>query len=141
MADVLFICTGNYYRSRFAEIYFNHLADTNGLSLRAFSKGLEAHMHRNVGAISPYALEYLELLGIDPGNHRMPQTLDEAHLEQARLSIAMDRTEHEPMVRKYQPTWIAQVEFWEFPDIQFESPDKILPAIRERVDALADKLG
>jgi protein-tyrosine-phosphatase len=34
---VLFLCTGNYYRSRYAEELFNHLARAEGLGWRAFS--------------------------------------------------------------------------------------------------------
>lgn len=35
---VLFLCTGNYYRSRFAEIYFNALAAQRGSPWRADSR-------------------------------------------------------------------------------------------------------
>ena len=38
--SVLFLCTGNYYRSRFAEIYFNSVAVKMGLSWRAFFRAL-----------------------------------------------------------------------------------------------------
>ncbi|HWG47254.1 MAG TPA: hypothetical protein VN688_31115 [Gemmataceae bacterium] len=34
---VLFLCTGNYYRSRFVEVLFNSVADRMGLSWRASS--------------------------------------------------------------------------------------------------------
>ena len=37
---VLFLCTGNYYRSRFAEAVFNSVAARMGLSWRASSRGL-----------------------------------------------------------------------------------------------------
>ena len=37
---VLFLCTGNYYRSRFAEILFNSVAGRMGLPWKAMSKGL-----------------------------------------------------------------------------------------------------
>ena len=40
---LLFICTGNYYRSRFAEAVFNHHAKQRGLPWRAFSRGLAIH--------------------------------------------------------------------------------------------------
>ncbi len=37
---VLFLCTGNYYRSRFAEALFNSVAGKMGLPWRASSRGL-----------------------------------------------------------------------------------------------------
>ena len=37
---VLFICSGNYYRSRLAEILFNHEAERVGLAWEAGSRGL-----------------------------------------------------------------------------------------------------
>ena len=37
---VLFLCTGNYYRSRFAEVLFNSVAGKMGLPWRASSRGL-----------------------------------------------------------------------------------------------------
>ena len=37
---VLFLCTGNHYRSRFAEILFDSVARKLGLPWRASSKGL-----------------------------------------------------------------------------------------------------
>ena len=36
---VLFLCTGNYYRSRFAEELFNHEAGRAGLYWTAQSRG------------------------------------------------------------------------------------------------------
>jgi protein-tyrosine-phosphatase len=37
---ILFLCTGNYYRSRFAEVLFNSVAGKMGLSWHASSRGL-----------------------------------------------------------------------------------------------------
>jgi protein-tyrosine-phosphatase len=37
---VLFFCTGNYYRSRFAQIVFNSVAGKMGLPWNASSTGL-----------------------------------------------------------------------------------------------------
>jgi len=39
MKKILFLCTGNYYRSRYAEEIFNHLAKREDLPWRAFSRG------------------------------------------------------------------------------------------------------
>jgi len=40
MTPWLFICTGNYYRSRFAEAVFNHHAAETNLKWQAFSRGV-----------------------------------------------------------------------------------------------------
>ena len=40
MNKILFLCTGNYYRSRFAEHLFNWLATKQGLDWQADSRGL-----------------------------------------------------------------------------------------------------
>ena len=62
---ILFLCTGNYYRSRFAEILFNDAARKFGMSWTATSKGLALERGvNNVGPIAPSAIEALEGLGI-----------------------------------------------------------------------------
>ena len=57
---VLFLCTGNYYRSRFAEELFNHKAAASGIGWKAQSRALaiERGVH-NVGPLSPFALHGL----------------------------------------------------------------------------------
>jgi protein-tyrosine-phosphatase len=64
---VLFVCTGNYYRSRFAEVLFNSVADKMGLPWRAASKGLA--LERGVNNVGPMAIEAvktLESMGVLP---------------------------------------------------------------------------
>ena len=52
-ATLLFVCTGNYYRSRFAEHLFNALAAQAGLPWRAESRGLAIEFGaHNVGPMS-----------------------------------------------------------------------------------------
>ncbi len=41
---VLFLCTGNYYRSRYAEEIFNHQAGLEGLGWHAFSRGVAENL-------------------------------------------------------------------------------------------------
>ena len=40
MSQVLFLCTGNYYRSRYAEILFNFHATALGVPKRADSRAI-----------------------------------------------------------------------------------------------------
>ena len=75
MKTILFLCTGNYYRSRFAEELFNHHAERVGLDWVAQSRGLalERGAH-NVGPISPFALHALKEMVITPrGADRFPR--------------------------------------------------------------------
>lgn len=135
--DVLFLCTGNYYRSRFAELYFNHLATQLDLRERASSRGLEAWAGRNPGPISAHAVRYLLELGIPlPEPQRLPMQLTEADWEQAERVIALDEDEHRQMVLRDFPNHIDRVEFWRYPDTHLASPLVILPAICIRVEAL-----
>jgi protein-tyrosine phosphatase len=54
---VLFLCTGNYYRSRFAEELFNHEAERASLPWIAQSRGLALERGtNNVGPIAPVVL-------------------------------------------------------------------------------------
>lgn len=143
MQQVLFICTGNYYRSRFAEIYFNHLAVGRGLSWSAFSRGLEANQHRNInhGSISQHTLHYLEELSIPmltPVTD--PQQFDPADLQQAHTSILMYEAEHRPMMKKYHPELVEEVTYWSFPDIDISTPEVILPQVKGAVDQLFNQL-
>ena len=63
---VLFVCTGNYYRSRIAEILFNHLAAKHALPLKGFSRGLRLNPQKNTGSISPHAMPFLSQIDISP---------------------------------------------------------------------------
>src|SRR5215204_5803945 len=83
MQCVLFICTGNYYRSRFAEILFNAVAREQGLPWEATSRGTDIYGagKHNVGPLSQLAHEALEARGlpIEP-DIRYPLPLAEADL-------------------------------------------------------------
>lgn len=133
----LFVCTGNYYRSRLAEILFNHWASEKELPCRAFSRGLEVFAARNEGPISTHTLEYLQLLAIEPPNPlAFPEQLKETDLALASRVILLDEAEHRPMLKKYFPGWENRVECWAYPDIQFRAPEEILPAISKEVRQL-----
>lgn len=137
MSKVLFVCTGNYYRSRFAELLFNDIANKQKLSRQAFSRGLGVYKARNKGPISILTLKYLEQLDIaipeEPSN---PVQFVLKDFEQAEQTILMDKTEHLPMLQEQFPNLIDQVEFWDFPDVQYKSHELILPALELKVRAL-----
>ena len=140
---MLFICTGNYYRSRFAEALFNHLARERGLAWQADSRGtdLDGAGRWNVGPISDYAREALEARGIPVGDEpRMPAQLRDDDLATADLAIAVCEHEHRPYVERAHPDRSARVEYWSVDDLGVTSADDALAALHEHVEKLIDRL-
>ncbi|GIX49646.1 MAG: hypothetical protein KatS3mg131_3857 [Candidatus Tectimicrobiota bacterium] len=102
---VLFLCTGNYYRSRFAELLFNALAAARGLPWRAFSRGLALEKGRhNRGPMAPVAVEALRARGIPlQGSERPPRQVSEDDLRRAALIVALEEAEHRPYLQARYP--------------------------------------
>lgn len=137
---VLFLCSGNYYRSRFAEVYFNWLAPQHGISWRADSRGL-ALDPANEGAISIHARRGLELLGVPlPEPLRDPRDAAESDFAAARLIVALKEAEHRPLMQSRFPTWAEQVEYWHVHDLDCALPAEALPQVRRHVDDLVARL-
>src|SRR5437667_3580751 len=94
---VLFLCTGNYYRSRFAEVLFNSVAGRMGLPWQASSKGLALERGvNNVGPMATSAIRALEALGVCAGNDcaRAPAQVTADDFETAARIVALKRDEH-----------------------------------------------
>ena len=143
MKNLLFLCTGNYYRSRFCELYFNHHAARRGLSWRADSRGLapDINVFRNPGPLSPYTRKALQALGIARDEKpRRPLTVYPADFLSADRIIVLSRREHEPMVSAYFPSYEPRVEYWEVGDIAIESPDQAIDNMIELTEGLLAEL-
>ena len=116
---VLFLCTGNYYRSRYAECLFNAVAGNMGLPWRAASRGLALERgYANIGPMAASAVEALQTRGCRDRDAlaRMPAALTLGDLTQAARVIALQLDEHRPLVEKRFPAWLEKVEFWHVDD-------------------------
>jgi protein-tyrosine phosphatase len=137
---VLFLCTGNYYRSRFAEVLFNSVAGKMGLPWRASSRGLalERGAH-NVGPMAVKAIKALEALGIRAQDAvtRFPAQVTVEDLEAADRVIALKQAEHLPLLQERFPAWAEKVEFWHVDD----EPEVLGVIEREVMSLVARILG
>ena len=139
----LFVCTGNYYRSRFAEYWFAHLVREHGLSWRTDSAGLgvEWSYKINPGPISKVTVASLEERGVNVTDPRMPRSLTQEDLDTAQRVILLDEPEHRPMMQQKFPAWEDRVTYWHVVDVQpdtgFHPMNAIDPLVRELVEELA----
>jgi protein-tyrosine-phosphatase len=117
--SILFLCTGNYYRSRFAEILFNSLAGRMGLPWRASSRGLALERGvNNIGPMAVAAVQALEALAIRAAEDvaRFPVQVTAEELERADRVVALKEAEHLPLLQERFPAWTEKVEFWHVDD-------------------------
>jgi protein-tyrosine phosphatase len=137
---VLFLCTGNYYRSRFAEELFNVLAPKHGLEWRAESAGLEP-TPQNPGPISRHTLAACNRLGIErPTAERFPRRVTGTDFVEANLVIAVKEAEHRAMIDRSFPDHLACVEFWHVHDVDRAAPADTIADLEQRIDELIDRL-
>jgi protein-tyrosine phosphatase len=137
---VLFLCTGNYYRSRLAEHYFNALAVGRGLGWQAVSRGLRINSD-NIGPIARSTLEWLAARNIAVARPlRYPLPVTEDDLRTAEIVVAVKEAEHRPLLQAQFPARIDQVEFWHVHDLDVATADEALPVLAAQVEALALRL-
>lgn len=139
---ILFLCSGNYYRSRFAEHLFNHLASLATLPYQADSAGLwpECHTH-NPGPMSHDTITALKQRGIAlPAVLRSPRDVRASDIAAAALTIAVKEAEHRPIVERRFPELLPRVEFWKIDDLDCAPASVALPMIEEHVRALLARL-
>lgn len=140
---VLFLCTGNYYRSRFAEILFNHLAHAHALPWRADSRALDIDLGRRVnqGPISTHTVKALHARGIPlPQPLREPSGCLPEDLTGADLVIALKEAEHRPLLRRKFPRFVEQVTYWHVHDLDAAQPAETLWETERLVTDLVQSL-
>jgi protein-tyrosine phosphatase len=135
---ILFLCTGNYYRSRFAEILFNYVAGKMGLAWKAFSRGLALERGvNNIGPMAISAVQAVETRGLRTVAEcgRFPIQVTVEDFEAAHWIVALKEAEHLPLLQERFPAWIEKVEFW-----QVDDAPEVLGLIEREVNDVAARL-
>jgi protein-tyrosine-phosphatase len=135
---LLFLCTGNYYRSRFAEILFNSVAGKMRLAWKASSKGLALEFNvNNLGPMAASAVKALEMEGLRATEEwtRLPAKVTADDFDKADLIVALKQAEHLPLLKDRFPAWVEKVEFW-----HVEDAPGVLPEIEREVMGLVARI-
>jgi protein-tyrosine phosphatase len=142
MKRLLFLCTGNYYRSRYAELLFNAVASTVRLAWRADSRGLDLSAGKNnVGPLSTLVAERLKRRGFGlVAAPRMPQQVSANDFAAADLVIALKKAEHQPMIMAKFAEWVHRVEYWHVHDTDQAPPYEALSLIEREIERLLARL-
>jgi protein-tyrosine phosphatase len=142
MRKLLFLCTANYYRSRFAEMLFNHLAVERQLNWRADSRGIATILGAdNTDSISEHTVNGLRTRGVGIGdNHRAPIQVQIQDFEKADWVIALDEEEHRPYMQRWFPDWTDRIEYWQVGDLHVTAADEALQMAEAQVRALIQRL-
>lgn len=138
---VLFLCTGNYYRSRFAEALFNDLAAKRNMRWRSVSRGLAVEQAATLpGRISPLVVEALLRRGIECDVTVAPRPCSHVDLESASRIVALNRDEHRHLLASRFPGWENRADYWQVNDVGLCLPSDALAEIERRVLKLVDDL-
>lgn len=136
---VLFLGTGNYYRSRCAEIVFNSVAERMRLPWRACSRGLALERGNNVGPMARAAIAALQSMNIRAANDstRLPASATAEDFDAADRIVALKQAEHLPLLQERFPAWTEKVEFWHVED----APEALAVIEKEIMGLVARILG
>jgi protein-tyrosine phosphatase len=140
--QILFLCTGNYYRSRFAEELFNHLAAARSLDWKADSRALAIELGVcNIGPISQDTFGALKRMGIELAHPiRSPRGLAVEDLVLSEHVIALKEAEHRPLLTARFPEWTERTEYWHVDDLDRASAGEALAQIERLVRELIARL-
>jgi protein-tyrosine phosphatase len=138
MKYVLFLCTGNYYRSRFAEELFNSRATLSGLNWSARSRALAVErLSENGCTLSLHAIRGLEERGVcAAGSKRSPQQCSIEDLESADLIVALKEAEHRTYLVERFAGWEDRVMYWHVDDIDVSVPTDALAVLDSQIRTL-----
>lgn len=138
--QVVFVCTGNFYRSRFAEVLFNQKASEAQLKWHAISRGLNLVPWQF--GISEYAQKELLKRGVEKQSiSGGPRRLTTRDLEQSDCIIIMDEAEHRALFeKKFSKLNRRNIQYWHVPDAGKLKPPEACNIMAQNIEQLISSL-
>jgi protein-tyrosine phosphatase len=130
---ILFVCTGNSYRSPIAEAL---LKKARG-DLEVESAGTQP-----AGMIAPNAKKFLERENALEKLKRTPEGIDQKNLEEYDLIVAMKQNHKNEILRLY-PQTENRIEVWNIDDpiyLPYGSDEQVFGEIKRKVIELAESI-
>jgi protein-tyrosine phosphatase len=116
------------------------LASQKYLDWNADSRGLALGLS-NVGPVYSGVLDQLKRLGYSAhGEPRFPIHLERADLESADLVIAINESEHRPLMSRRFEKWTDRVLYWDVPDLNLMTAKEAFSQIEMRITTLVQQL-
>ena len=136
MYKILFVCSANIFRSRFAEEVFNSLTQSSKISAQAFSAGLKVGEY-HIRKIYRPAMDQLKHLNITPKRpDELSVHINDINLQDYDRFICMDENEHRPMVESNPLVQNIDFEYWNIIDEPKVESDVSLPICYNNVKEL-----
>tara|TARA_A100001011_G_scaffold94934_1_gene99769 strand:+ start:5838 stop:6266 length:429 start_codon:yes stop_codon:yes gene_type:complete len=140
MKKVLFVCTANIHRSRFAEEVFNFFCTKHNKDYHAFSAGLRVGDYSYRKIYFP-ALENLKVFNIIPKRpNDLSKHIKDVNLENYDKIICMDEDEHKPMVNSDPKLSNYNFEYWNITDMPKVDSNVSLPICYKKVENLLNEM-
>jgi len=130
---ILFVCTGNSYRSLVAETLLKKVRG----DLEVESAGTQP-----AGMIAPNAKKFLERENALEKLKRTPEGIDQKNLEEYDLIVAMKQNHKNEILRRY-PQMEDRIEVWNIDDpiyLPYRSEEEVFEEIKRKVIELAESI-
>ncbi|MGQ9460009.1 MAG: arsenate-mycothiol transferase ArsC [Candidatus Bathyarchaeaceae archaeon] len=130
---ILFVCTGNSYRSPVAEALLKKIQG----DLKVESAGTQP-----AGMIASNAKKFLERENALEKLKRMPEGIDEKNLEEYDLIVAMKQNHKNEILRRF-PQMEDRIEVWNIDDpiyLPYGSDEEVFEEIKRKVIELAKSI-